>query len=152
MDLSWPMCEEVWDCLPWPRGFQSQEEDVFWKDWAWQHNRKEENREFQSQQQREAWSGQGLGEQSQQQLGSSSRFVLQLTCVQAWTYCLYSFVKYLSEPQGSSDCSVVQQRPQFRCGLSKLVEAMKKKLKGIKNLVRQREAGQNWLESGKYFP
>lgn len=72
MDLSWPMCEEAWDCLPLPRGFQSQEEDVFWKDWTWQHNKKEENRAFQSQKQREAWSGQGLDEQSQQQLGSNS--------------------------------------------------------------------------------
>lgn len=72
MDLSWPMCEEAWDSLTLPRGLQSQEEDVFWKDWTWQHNKKEENREFQSQKQREASSGQGLDEQSQQQLGSSS--------------------------------------------------------------------------------
>lgn len=45
---------------------------MFWKDWTWQHNKKEENRAFQSQKQREAWSGQGLDEQSQQQLGSNS--------------------------------------------------------------------------------
>lgn len=87
----------------------------------------EENRKFQRQRQREAWSGQGQDEQSLQQLRSNSDLSLQLTRVKARTCCLYSFVKYLSHPWDFSDGSIVQQRSLFRrCGLSKLVEAMKK--------------------------
>lgn len=64
----------------------------FGKDWAWKigsFREREENQEFQSQRQKEAWSGQGLDEHSQQQLRSNSYLALQLTYVKTWTCCLH---------------------------------------------------------------
>jgi len=74
----------------------------------------EDHREFQNQRQREAWSRQGLDEQSQQQLRSNSDLALRLIYVRVWTCCLYSFVKHISDQRGFCDGSVVQQRPLFR--------------------------------------
>lgn len=57
---------------------------MFWEELGLVARKREENREFQSQWQREAWSRQGLGEQSQQKLRSNSDLALQLAYVKAW--------------------------------------------------------------------
>lgn len=78
MDLSWPVCEGEWDCLPLPRGFQGPKGEMCCgKDWAWWHNKGKKIGSFRA-------SGRGRHDlvrdwmSSQQQLRSNSDLALQL--------------------------------------------------------------------------
>lgn len=66
--------------LPCKGVFRAKEEMCLRKNWTWWHNK---GKKFHSQWQREAWSRQGLDEQSQQQLRSNLDLALQLTYVKA---------------------------------------------------------------------
>lgn len=107
MDLSWPVCEGEWDCLPLPGGFRAKGEMCFRKDCAWCHKIGKKIGSFRA-------SGRGRHGLSRDWM---CRVSSSWGLTQIWPCslcCLYSFVKHLSGQQDFSDGSVVQQKPLFR--------------------------------------